>query len=124
MQINRWSAATLVAYQFLRRSLVEKCDAPAREIVRGDFHGRAITSEDADAKASHLARRRRQQFVPVLEIDAEHRARQDVRDGTFELDCSFFHVILELSSSAHLYSVSAESRLISTRISSPPRCPK
>src|SRR5438105_14034471 len=32
--------------------------------------------------------------MPVLEVDAEHGARQDVRDGAFHLDRSFFHLNL------------------------------
>src|SRR6266576_3129402 len=39
-------------------------------------------------------RMRKRRILPALEVDAEHGARQDVRDGAFHLDRSFFHLNL------------------------------
>src|SRR3954447_26493135 len=73
------------------RSFMPKRDATAREIVRRHLDGDAIAGENPDAESPHLPRSRGEQLVSVLEIDAEHRAPQNVGDDALHLDRSFFH---------------------------------
>src|SRR3954467_4945324 len=79
------------AQKMSARLLMPKRDATAREIVRRHLDGDAIAGENPDAESPHLPRGRGEQFVSVLEIDAEHRARQHVGDDALHLEPSFFN---------------------------------
>src|SRR4051795_10441689 len=59
------------------------------EVVRRDLHADAVTGEDADAEASHLARDVAENLVPVVELHPEHGVRERLDDLPFELDLLF-----------------------------------
>jgi hypothetical protein len=71
--------------------LVAKGDPATAQVVRRYRDGDAITGNDANAKAAHLAGRGGQKAVPVVQVDAKHRARQDFGDDSFHLDSFLFH---------------------------------
>lgn len=73
----------------LASGLVAVGDAAAREIVRRDFHRHAVTFENADAEPAQLARDGREHLGAIVQRHAERRARQNLGDGSFELDQIF-----------------------------------
>src|SRR5215204_5696281 len=64
-------------------------DAAAREIVRGELDLDLVAREDADVVLAHLPRDRREDIVPALDLDSEHRARQGLDDLALDLDLLF-----------------------------------
>ena len=46
--------------------------------------------EDADVVLTHLAADMRENLVPVVEFDTEHRVLQGLDNATLDLDCAFF----------------------------------
>src|SRR5436305_14185195 len=61
-------------------------DARAVEVVGRELAAHAITGEDADAKAPHLARDVSEDDVVVVELDAEHGIAQRLDHLALELD--------------------------------------
>src|SRR5256714_8341595 len=61
-------------------------DARAVEVVGRELAAHAITGEDADAKASHLARDVSENDVVVVELDAEHGIGQRLDHLALEFD--------------------------------------
>src|SRR5436305_570662 len=61
-------------------------DARAVEIVGRELAAHAITGEDADAKAPHLARDVSEDDVVVVELDAEHGIGQRLDHLALEFD--------------------------------------
>src|SRR4051794_18760838 len=59
------------------------------EVVWRDLHADAVTGEDADAEAPHLARDVAEDLVAVVELHSEHRVRERLEDLAFELDLLF-----------------------------------
>jgi hypothetical protein len=76
-----WGACALV--------LVAVDDPTPVEVVRRDLDADAVAREDADAEAPHLAGEMREDGVPVLELDAEHRVGQRLDDFAVERDLLF-----------------------------------
>ena len=64
-------------------------DPRAVEVVRGDLDPDAITREDPDAEAPHLAGHVAEHLVAVVELHPEHGVRERLYDLTFELDLVF-----------------------------------
>src|SRR3954452_22108638 len=64
-------------------------DPRAVEVVGRDLHAHAITGEDADAEAPHLARHVAEHLVAVVELHPEHGVRERLDDFAFELDLLF-----------------------------------
>src|SRR5436305_431415 len=61
-------------------------NAAAREVVRGELDLDLVTGEDSDVVLPHLSGDGRKHRVPVLQLDAEHRAGKRLRDLALELD--------------------------------------
>src|SRR4051794_25021392 len=64
-------------------------DPRSVEVVRRDLHAHAITREDADAEAPHLARHVAEDLVTVVELHPEHGVRERLDYLTLELDLLF-----------------------------------
>src|SRR4051794_2324766 len=64
-------------------------DPRSVEVVRRDLHAHAITREDADAEAPHLARHVAEDLVTVVELHPEHGVRERFDHLTLELDLLF-----------------------------------
>src|SRR5262249_23153704 len=75
--------------------LVTKRDPTASEIVRRDGDRDTIARQNADAKLPNLPSGGGEETMPVVEVDAEHRAREYLRDRAFELDGLLLHADLE-----------------------------
>src|SRR4029077_9649114 len=69
-------------------------DAPTREVVRRQLDADAIARRDADEVAPHAPRRVRDELVPVLELDLEHRVRQRLGDDGVHHDRRLFLVAI------------------------------
>src|SRR5208283_4430124 len=64
------------AMDSIRESSAMPVDDPrAVQVIRGQLAANAITRENADPEASHLARHVTEHDVIVIELDAEHRVR-------------------------------------------------
>src|SRR5438874_7198307 len=61
-------------------------DSTAGEVVRRQLHLHLVARKDADVVLSHLPRDLRQHLVAVVQLDAEHRAREGLGDLAFDLD--------------------------------------
>src|SRR5438445_10174318 len=61
-------------------------DSTASEVVGRQFHLHLVARKDADVVLSHLPRDLRQHLVPVVQLDAEHRAGKRLGDLAFDLD--------------------------------------
>src|SRR5256885_3169001 len=64
-------------------------DSTASEVVRRQLHLHLVAGKDADVVLSHLPGDLRQHLVPVVQLDAEHRARKGLGDLAFDLDLVF-----------------------------------
>jgi hypothetical protein len=69
--------------------LVAVDDPTSVEVVRRDLDAHAVAGEHADSEAAHLARQVREDGVPVLELDAEHRVGKRFDDLAVERDLLF-----------------------------------
>ena len=69
--------------------LVAVDDATPVEVVRRDLDAHAVPGEDADAESAHLAGQMREDGMPVLELDAEHRVGKRFDDLAVERDLLF-----------------------------------
>src|SRR3982751_3246900 len=67
-------------------STLSVSDSTAREVVRRQLHLHLVAREDADVVLSHFPRDLRQHLVAVVQLDAEHRAREGLCDLAFDLD--------------------------------------
>ncbi len=65
-------------------------DPRAVKIVRRNFYADAVTGEDSNSVAAHLAGYVTEHKVPVVELYAEHRVRQSLNYVALELDFFFF----------------------------------
>ena len=72
------------AARFTRAIAVD--DAALREIVRRDLELDAVAQQQFDVMAAQAARDVREDFVAVLQFDAERRARVDLLDRAEHLD--------------------------------------
>src|SRR4051812_41524963 len=81
-------------------SLVPIDDATAGEVVRRELDDDPVLRKDADVVLPHLAADVSEDLVPVAQLDPEHRVRESLDDGAFDLDYAFFlrHVLRNLSS--------------------------
>src|SRR6478735_1660942 len=70
-------------------SSVSVGDAAASQVVGRDFHFHPVTGENADVVLAHLPGDRCEDFVPSVDLDSEHRARQCFDDLSFDLDLLF-----------------------------------
>src|SRR5690242_16139599 len=70
-------------------SSVSVGDAAAGQVVGRDFHFDSVSRQDADVVLAHLPGDRREDFVPSVDLDSEHRARQCFDDLSFDLDLLF-----------------------------------
>src|SRR4029079_617734 len=77
-------------------SLVSIRDTASGEVVGGELYLDLVAGEDADVVHPHLARDVSQHFVPVLQLDAEHRVRQRLDDRAFEHDRVFLRLRQEM----------------------------
>src|SRR3954447_5540654 len=75
-------------------------DPTAGEVVRRDLDDDPVLREDPDVVLPHLAADVGEDLVPVAQLDPEHRVRESLDDGAFDLDYAFFlrHVLRNLSS--------------------------
>src|SRR3982751_2350010 len=64
-------------------------DPRAVEVVRRRRYADAVTGEDADAEAPHLAGHVAEHLVAVVELHPKHRVRERLDDLAFELDLLF-----------------------------------
>src|SRR3954453_20099295 len=81
-------------------SLVPIDDATAGEVVRRELDDDPVLRNDADVVLPHLAADVSEDLVPVAQLDPEHRVRQSLDNGAFDLDHAFFlrHVLRILCS--------------------------
>src|SRR5918996_2212569 len=70
-------------------SLVAVGDPSAVEIVRRELDLDPVTRQDADVVTPHLAGDVSEDFVPVVELDLEHRVREGLDDLALHLDLFF-----------------------------------
>src|SRR5437764_14790180 len=63
-------------------------DSTAGEVVRRQLHLHLVARKDADVVLSHLPRDLRQHLVAVVQLYAEHRARNGLGDLAFDLALS------------------------------------
>jgi hypothetical protein len=72
-------------------SSISVSDATAGQVVRGDLDLHSIARKDADVVLAHLPRDRREDVVAaVIELNAEHGARQRLDDLSLEFDLVLF----------------------------------
>ena len=64
-------------------------DSTASEVVGRQLHFHLVAREDPDVVLPHLPGDLRQDLVPVVQLDAEHRARKGLGDLAFDLDLVF-----------------------------------
>src|SRR5947209_1496642 len=64
-------------------------DAAAREIIRRDLDFDAVAGDDADEVLAHAAGDVGDDFVPVVQLDAELRVGERLFDAAFGLDRLF-----------------------------------
>src|SRR5262245_53895606 len=69
--------------------LVAEVDTTLVEVVRRHFHGHAIAGQDTDAVLFHAPGGIGHDLMPIIELHATARIRQDLRDHTFELQHLF-----------------------------------
>ncbi len=62
------------------------------QIVRGDFHFDAVARHNAHEALPHLSSDRRQHHMLVVQLHAEHRARQHRLNHTFDFNTFFFQI--------------------------------
>src|SRR5712691_849912 len=65
-------------------------DPAAREVVRRQLDLHAVAREDPDEVHPHLAAHVREHPVAVVQLHSEHRVRQRLHHGPFDLDRVFF----------------------------------
>ena len=65
-------------------------DAPASEVVGGQFDGDLVTGKDTNEKLSHLARYVGQHPMTILKLDSKHGIGQRLNDRPFYNDGFFF----------------------------------
>src|SRR3954454_8072900 len=82
------------------RLLVPVDDPTAGQVVRRELDHDPVLGEDADVVLPHLAADVGEDLVPVAQLDPEHRVRERLDDGAFDLDHAFFlrHVLRILCS--------------------------
>ena len=79
------------AFAQLKPPLTVAVDDPrAVKIVRRNFNADAVTGEDSNPVAAHLACYVTENQMAVVEFDAEHRVWQRLNDVALELDFLFF----------------------------------
>src|SRR5687768_9552246 len=74
---------------FSRLSLEPVGDPATGEVVWGQLDLDPVAGEDADEVHAHLAGHVREDAMPVLEFDPEHRVRQWLDHRSLDLDCIF-----------------------------------
>jgi len=65
-------------------------DAALGEVVGRHFYGDAVAFKDADLVLAHFARAVAQDDVPVVELDAEHGVREQLRHDAVKAHKVFF----------------------------------
>ena len=74
----------------ITRLLEAERDAPLGQVVGRHFHVHLVAGENANAVLAHLAGGVREDFVPVVELHAEHRVGQDFGHGAGKFEQVFF----------------------------------
>src|SRR5437762_10474701 len=69
---------------------VAKVDSTLAQIVGGHFYGDSVAGEDTNAVFLHSARRIGQGFVPIIQLNAEARVREQFLYSPIKLDQVFF----------------------------------
>ena len=64
-------------------------DSASGQVVRRKLDLDLVTGKDADVVLAHLPGDRGEYVVSAVELDAEHGARQGLRDLAFDLDLLF-----------------------------------
>jgi hypothetical protein len=77
-------------------SFVAKRDPSAREVVWRDGHRDAIARQNTNAELAHLSSGGGENHVSVVELDAEHGARQYLGYDAFKVDACFLHIASEI----------------------------
>ena len=85
-------------------------NASQRQVVRRQLDADAISRRDADEVAPHAPRCVRDQLLPVLELDLEHRVRQSLRDDGVHDDRRLFLISIVAIRLAHLWRSRASTR--------------
>lgn len=70
--------------------LVAVGDTATAQVIRRQFHGDFVAGQNFDKMHAHFARNMTEDFVAILEYDAERRIRQALLDQTVNLDGLFF----------------------------------
>lgn len=79
------------AFAQLEAPLTVAVDDPrAVKVVRRNLNANAVTGEDSNPVATHLAGYVTEHKVSVVELHAEHRVRQRLNNVAFELNFLFF----------------------------------
>ena len=70
----------------VRRLLIAVRNPASGKVVGREVNRHPISLQDADVVLAHLAAHVGQHLVPVLELHAERRVGEDLRDGPHHLD--------------------------------------
>ena len=68
-------------------------DAAFGEVIRRHFQADAVTCGKADEMFAHLTGDVGKNFVLVIQLHFEHRARQNCGDRSFQFDMLFAHSV-------------------------------
>ena len=71
-------------------ALVPEHDASLGKVVRRDFDIYPVSGDDADIVFAHLAGEQPEDFVPIVEPDAELCVRKRLRHDALLFDCFLF----------------------------------
>ena len=63
---------------------------PLAEIIRGQFNGDLVTTQNPDVMLAHLARNMGRHDMTVFQFDPEHGVGKGLGDGSFHFNVFFF----------------------------------
>src|SRR5690606_4671032 len=87
-QIGLTPGLTFIAFLLPGRSRVAVADAAPVEVLGAQLGDHTVLGKDADVVLAHLSGDVREHHVPVVELDAEARVREGLRDRALDLDHS------------------------------------
>src|SRR5690606_19775318 len=87
-QIGLTLGLTCIAFLLPGRSLVAVDDAAPVEVIGAQLDDHPVLGKDADVVLANLSGDVREHHVPVVELDAEARVRERLRDRALDLDHS------------------------------------
>lgn len=70
--------------------LVAIGNAAALQVIWSELHLHLVSGQDSDVVHPHLSGDVSQNFVSVVEFDAEHRVWKRLENGPFKQNCVFF----------------------------------